>query len=159
MKDYQCEVLIIGAGPAGLAAARAAGESGLQILILDDNPRPGGQIWRDGPAVRLPALAQDYRQAIDRDSHITLLCATQVVAQHGPQHILYEDAESSGTIHYQQLILCSGARVVTAISGWTLPGSLVLAVCRRSSKSGLPLAGGGWRWRAVGHYCWQWPRV
>ncbi|PSH23106.1 FAD/NAD(P)-binding oxidoreductase [Yersinia pseudotuberculosis] len=142
MKDYQCEVLIIGAGPAGLAAARAAGESGLQILILDDNPRPGGQIWRDGPAVRLPALAQDYRQAIDRDSHITLLCATQVVAQHGPQHILYEDAESSGTIHYQQLILCSGAReLLLPFPGWTLPGVTGAGGLQAQLKSGLPLAG------------------
>ena len=40
------DVLIVGAGPAGLAAARRARESGRSIAIIDDNPAPGGQIWR-----------------------------------------------------------------------------------------------------------------
>ena len=38
------DILIIGAGPAGLAAAAAAAESGLQIDIIDDNFMSGGQI-------------------------------------------------------------------------------------------------------------------
>ena len=42
MSDLVCDVLVIGAGPAGLAAARAAAESGQSVLVLDDNLRPGG---------------------------------------------------------------------------------------------------------------------
>ena len=52
-----CDILIIGAGPAGMAAAMAAAPSGAAITLVDDNPQPGGQIWRDGPQVALPALA------------------------------------------------------------------------------------------------------
>jgi cation diffusion facilitator CzcD-associated flavoprotein CzcO len=44
-----CDVLVIGAGPAGMAAALAAAQSGACIVVIDDNPAPGGQIWRDGP--------------------------------------------------------------------------------------------------------------
>ena len=51
-----CDILIIGAGPAGMAAALAAAPSGASIRIVDDNPQAGGQIWRDGPSVALPAL-------------------------------------------------------------------------------------------------------
>ena len=40
------DVVIVGAGPAGLAAARTASESGKRVAIVDDNPAPGGQIWR-----------------------------------------------------------------------------------------------------------------
>ena len=40
------DVLIVGAGPAGLAAAQRASEAGVRIAIVDDNPAPGGQIWR-----------------------------------------------------------------------------------------------------------------
>src|ERR1051325_8273878 len=43
------EVLIIGAGPAGLAAARRAIEARAPVTIVDDNPAPGGQIWRALP--------------------------------------------------------------------------------------------------------------
>ncbi|HEX7865836.1 MAG TPA: FAD-dependent oxidoreductase, partial [Variovorax sp.] len=41
-----CDVLVIGAGPAGMAAAVAAAPSGASIVVIDDNPVPGGQIWR-----------------------------------------------------------------------------------------------------------------
>ena len=41
----RCDLLIIGAGPAGMAAALAAAPSGMRITVVDDNPGPGGQIW------------------------------------------------------------------------------------------------------------------
>ncbi|MES2261017.1 MAG: FAD-dependent oxidoreductase [Pseudomonadota bacterium] len=44
----QFDVLVIGAGPAGLAAAHAAAVHGASVGIVDDNPLPGGQIWRAG---------------------------------------------------------------------------------------------------------------
>ncbi|MGB6368636.1 MAG: FAD-dependent oxidoreductase, partial [Thermoanaerobaculia bacterium] len=40
------EVAVVGAGPAGIAAACRAAESGARVLLLDENPRVGGQIWR-----------------------------------------------------------------------------------------------------------------
>ncbi|EPL03331.1 FAD-dependent oxidoreductase, partial [Pseudomonas sp. CF161] len=47
-----CDILIVGSGPAGLAAAQAASRSGASLVVIDDNPRPGGQIWRNGPDTR-----------------------------------------------------------------------------------------------------------
>jgi len=44
--DFDCEVLIVGAGPAGLAAAYRVTQSGSRATVVDDNPDPGGQIWR-----------------------------------------------------------------------------------------------------------------
>ena len=40
------DVVVIGAGPAGLAAAAIAAEAGLSTLLLDENAGPGGQVWR-----------------------------------------------------------------------------------------------------------------
>ncbi|MFV8870626.1 FAD-dependent oxidoreductase [Serratia fonticola] len=142
MNNLQCEVLIIGAGPAGLAAALAAGESRQRIIMLDDNPRPGGQIWRDGPAVTLPAIALRYRQAVDVLDNFTLLSATKVVAQSGPQQLLYENAQVCGTIDYQRLILCCGARELLLPSpGWTLPGVTGAGGLQAQIKNGLSLQG------------------
>src|SRR5437763_13393205 len=47
------DVVIAGAGPAGLAAARRAVEGGARVAMIDDNPAPGGQIWR-GQALAIP---------------------------------------------------------------------------------------------------------
>ena len=64
MKRVHCDVAIVGAGPAGLAAADVAAASGARTVLLDDNPAPGGQIWRDGPGVRLPASARQLRARV-----------------------------------------------------------------------------------------------
>ena len=39
-----CDVLVIGAGPAGLSAARAAAHSGARVLLCDENPQVGGSL-------------------------------------------------------------------------------------------------------------------
>ena len=51
MNEY-ADLLIIGAGPAGMAAALAAAPSGARIVMLDDNPLAGG---KSGATVHRPA--------------------------------------------------------------------------------------------------------
>lgn len=46
MSAVEPQVLIVGAGPAGLAAAVTAAHHGAQVLVVDEQARPGGQIWR-----------------------------------------------------------------------------------------------------------------
>jgi NADPH-dependent 2,4-dienoyl-CoA reductase/sulfur reductase-like enzyme len=41
------DLVIVGTGPAGMAAAREAAEAGLQVALVDEQPRAGGQIYRD----------------------------------------------------------------------------------------------------------------
>ena len=58
------DVVVIGAGPAGLAAATTCAKLGLDIVLLDEQPAPGGQIYRgieSIPAQRARLLGQDYR--------------------------------------------------------------------------------------------------
>ena len=44
MKHY--DVIVVGAGPAGLGAAIEAGRQGAKVLLLDENDRPGGQLFK-----------------------------------------------------------------------------------------------------------------
>lgn len=142
MSDLVCDVLVIGAGPAGLAAARAAAESDQSVLVLDDNLRPGGQIWRDGPNVALPALAQQYRRAVEALSNVTLLNGVKIIACCGPQKIFYEAATGSGVVDYQTLILCCGAReLLLPFPGWTLPGVTGAGGLQAQIKQGMPIKG------------------
>ena len=45
-----CDVLIVGAGPAGLAAALAASASGARVVVCDENPAPGGSLLAEAEA-------------------------------------------------------------------------------------------------------------
>ncbi|MDH4554691.1 FAD-dependent oxidoreductase, partial [Pseudomonas sp. BN417] len=117
------DLLIVGAGPAGMAAALAAAPSGARIAVLDDNPAPGGQIWRDGPQVQLPDNARQLRQALAEAGNIQVFSGTRVVAAAGPKQLLLEDAERGWLVGYDALILSTGAReLLLPFPGWTLPG-------------------------------------
>ncbi|MGE8674854.1 MAG: FAD-dependent oxidoreductase [Achromobacter kerstersii] len=140
-----CDLLIVGAGPAGMAAALAAAPSGRAIVLVDDNPAAGGQIWRDGPAAALPAQAQRLREQLARHANITLLCGTRVVGlagQPGQAALLLEDAREGWTQHYDSLILCTGAReLLLPFPGWTLPGVTGAGGLQALVKAGTSLRG------------------
>ncbi len=62
MLDGPCDLAVIGAGPAGMAAARVAAEAGARVVLLDEQPAPGGQIFRaitTGGAGRAGILGPD----------------------------------------------------------------------------------------------------
>src|SRR5699024_1983628 len=61
-KHVHTDVLVVGAGPAGLAAAREAGRTGARTLLLDDQPLPGGSLLSAGPAT---SATIDGRDDID----------------------------------------------------------------------------------------------
>lgn len=136
------DILIIGAGPAGMAAALAAAPSGAHIALLDDNPNPGGQIWRDGPQAHLPAQAREQRQRLAAHNNIQLLTATRVVTLTGTQALLVENAERGWVIAYGKLILCTGAReLLLPFPGWTIPGVTGAGGLQALVKGGLPIRG------------------
>jgi len=49
-RHAHCDVLVVGAGPAGLAAAQTAARSGARVILVDDQPRPGGSLLHDADA-------------------------------------------------------------------------------------------------------------
>ncbi|TCM63850.1 NADPH-dependent 2,4-dienoyl-CoA reductase/sulfur reductase-like enzyme [Acinetobacter calcoaceticus] len=117
------DIVIVGAGPAGLSAALAAAESGQRIAIIDSNPQIGGQIWRASPHFTVPALALALYQQIASAPNIEVIAMAKVVAAPRTGQLLIERPDSSFLLEYQQLILCTGAReLFLPFPGWTLPG-------------------------------------
>lgn len=140
----RCDILIVGAGPAGMAAALAAAPSGASVTIVDDNPHPGGQIWRDGPQVTLPALAQQHRAALARHANIRLRPGTRIVGlgaavpHDKAPALLLEDADRGWTQHSHRIVLCTGAReLLLPFPGWTLPGVTGAGALQALIKAGL----------------------
>jgi sarcosine oxidase subunit alpha len=78
-----CDVLVVGAGPAGLAAASAAAASGARVMLCDEQPQFGGSLLSDDPA-RVPLVdgrpAHDWLTgtvaALSANSRVTLLRRT-----------------------------------------------------------------------------------
>jgi NADPH-dependent 2,4-dienoyl-CoA reductase/sulfur reductase-like enzyme len=126
-------IVVVGAGPAGLAAAVRAHESGARVTAIDDNPAPGGQIWRG-----------DGRQAWVSRFHasgIPLLANSRVIAG-GESTLLVETPRGPREIEYEQVILATGAReIFLPFPGWTLPGVMGAGGLQALAKCGLPVAG------------------
>lgn len=136
------DIVIIGAGPAGLSAALAAAPSGASIVILDDNPLPGGQIWRDGPNAHLPSAAIELREQVAACANIKIHNGTRVVALAGERGLLLEDFERGWRLDYRKLILCTGAReLLLPFPGWTLPGVTGAGGLQALVKGGVPVDG------------------
>jgi NADPH-dependent 2,4-dienoyl-CoA reductase/sulfur reductase-like enzyme len=141
MNEY-ADLLIIGAGPAGMSAALAAASSGARIVLLDDNPLPGGQIWRDGPQAHLPKQARQLRERLAASGNIHRHPGTRVIACPGPRQLLVENADRGWLIDYDKLILCTGAReLLLPFPGWTLPGVTGAGGLQALIKGGLPVRG------------------
>ena len=62
------DVIIVGAGPAGLAAARSLAEMGIKVLTLDEQHRVGGQIYRRVETASegtLQVMGEEYRRGLE----------------------------------------------------------------------------------------------
>ena len=79
---HSADLIVIGAGPAGMSAARRAAGSGLSVLLLDEQPAPGGQIYRDVDR------ASKTRGAILGSDFIDGLALTRRLAHDVPDRIL-----------------------------------------------------------------------
>lgn len=130
----QVDLLVVGAGPAGMAAAVAARRHGLSVIAVDENAEPGGQIYRrvlsnaQRPR-RYALLGPDYQAGRSLALDFTS-CGAQWRAQTsvfeisddgrasliGPRHGAY-------TVQAGTVLLATGAyERALPVPGWTLPG-------------------------------------
>ncbi|MFY9728891.1 MAG: FAD/NAD(P)-binding oxidoreductase [Bryobacteraceae bacterium] len=138
MTDRAFDILVIGAGPAGLAAACRAAECGAKTAVVDENRRPGGQIWR-ASAGRLPVAAQPWVVTAGKKG-VEWIPAARVFAAPEPGRLALENAEGEFSLTYRNLILATGARErFLPFPGWTLPNVMGAGGLQALVKSGLPI--------------------
>jgi len=136
------DIIIVGAGPAGLAAAHAAAPSGASICIIDDNPLAGGQIWRGGAAEQRDGRAREMWQAIAAARNVRIMSSARVLYAPAPGELLVQDDETAHVLRYQHLILATGAReLLLPFPGWTLPGVTGAGGLQALAKGGYPVEG------------------
>lgn len=91
-KYVHTDVLVIGAGPAGLAAAAAAAGSGTRVILLDDQPEPGGSLL-SGRAERVGAQTAlgwvaEVRAALDAAPEAVVLHRTSAFGAYDDNYVL-----------------------------------------------------------------------
>ncbi len=135
------DVLVVGGGPAGLAAAARAAECGVRVGIVDDNSEFGGQIWRESLEGGATADLAKWSSLLP-GSAVTQLCGIRVFDQPGPGVLLAEDASDLRELRYSKLILATGARErFLPFPGWTLPNVIGAGGLQAMVKAGLPIRG------------------
>ena len=123
------DLVIVGAGPAGIAAAIEANSLGLSVTVLDENPTAGGRIWQgadpEGPELRMftrCGLDTRYRAAvwaIEPDG--TLFFSQNGTAQ---------------SIQARTILLATGTTErPVPIPGWTLPGVMTVGGAQIALKT------------------------
>ncbi len=130
---HRAEVGIVGAGPAGMAAADRLARAGRRVVVLDEGQRAGGQIFRQLPrGLAAPANSHeppshDHGHALierfERPEIELLSGATVWDAQ--PGRLWFEHDGRSHLLQCERILLAPGAmdRCIP-FPGWTLPGVL-----------------------------------
>ncbi|HEX7916577.1 FAD/NAD(P)-binding oxidoreductase [Rudaea sp.] len=135
------DVLVVGAGPAGLAAADAAASHGARVGLIDAQATLGGQVWRHDVRSDAPRVAHSAFRAVESRTNIVHFTRTQVVAA-APDRLLVEQEGEARSLGYASLILACGAReLLLPFPGWTLPGVFGAGGAQALVKQGWPIAG------------------
>ena len=129
--------VIVGAGPAGIAAAVTLSDSGARVTLLDDNPCAGGQIWRGGNL-----KASKWLERLTRRTAVVITGARVLSGDAARQTLLVDVNGKAQEIAYSKLVLATGAReLFLPFPGWTLPNVMGVGGLQALVKSGLPVEG------------------
>ncbi|MFJ3540435.1 FAD-dependent oxidoreductase [Streptomyces sp. NPDC090109] len=160
--SYDPDLAVVGAGPAGLAAAVEAARRGLRVALVDTGERPGGQYHRHpapGLGARRPgALHHDWREftrrtaALDgfvRAGRVVHLSGHHVwtVVPEGTGWRLHavaagDDGDAAATVRARAVLLATGSHErQLPFPGWTLPGVVGAGGAQAMLKGGLVLPG------------------
>lgn len=144
-----CDLAIIGAGPAGMAAAMTSAGLGIDTVVLDEQPSPGGQIYRaitETPVRQGTVFGDDYWRGLELarsfvSSGARYLPGSTVfsVAPHvedGRREIGISSDGKARLLQARHVIVATGAQErPMPIPGWTLPGVLTAGAAQILLKS------------------------
>lgn len=143
-EEVICDVLVVGAGPAGLVAARALAVAGASVVVLDERLHPGGQYFkplapshdadlatldrqfRDGAVLRQSTLAAGVR-LLNEATVWSAFSAGEIAAVVAGQAMLFRP---------KRLVLATGAYEQSLpVPGWTLPGVMTVGGLQTLARS------------------------
>jgi NADPH-dependent 2,4-dienoyl-CoA reductase/sulfur reductase-like enzyme len=140
------DLAVIGAGPAGIAAAVAAEEAGRSVLLIDESPRPGGQIWRHLQGTP-PTAARSWLRRLDRcgaevRAGTAVVDAVAVAGAARRFELTLQGEDGAEAFEAAAVVLATGARErFLPFPGWTLPNVVGVGGAQALLKAGACFAG------------------
>jgi NADPH-dependent 2,4-dienoyl-CoA reductase/sulfur reductase-like enzyme len=134
------DLAVIGAGPAGIAAATEARAHGLSVLVLDENHAPGGRIWQaiearsakdDDDRAAQEAVRAFRASGAEARFGATVWCVEPEGRVYWSEQGRARDAEAA-----QVLIATGATERPLPIPGWTLPGVMTVGAAQIALKTG-----------------------
>ena len=128
-----CDVLVIGAGPSGLAAAVAAGEAGARVVVVDENARPGGSgFYQLAGDDRTRAATQTLLDRLDALPNVQLLPATCASGYYADRWVPLVDADRLTKMRAAAVVVASGVFEQPAVfRNNDLPGVMLASAAQR----------------------------
>lgn len=140
-RELSFDVLVVGAGPAGLTAARNAGRCGKRVALIDMQFHPGGQIWRPERGVQTHPKALALWSACV-DAGVEWLGGTTVLDADSPTRLLATEAGRARRFRAQTVVVATGARErFVPFAGWELEGVMGIGGLQALIKSGFDPTG------------------
>jgi len=147
--EHAAEVLVLGAGPAGLAAAIAARKAGAAVTVLDERPDPGGQYHKPLAASHAFADAEAMDRQFADGARLVAQARALGIGIHTDTTVWNAAARPTGgaTLHARcggRIEVWTAARLIVAtgayeralmVSGWTLPGVMTTGAMQTLVRS------------------------
>jgi|ETN07SMinimDraft_1059922.scaffolds.fasta_scaffold01536_7 pyruvate/2-oxoglutarate dehydrogenase complex dihydrolipoamide dehydrogenase (E3) component/bacterioferritin-associated ferredoxin len=144
------DLVVLGAGPAGVAAANVASKEGAEVVIIDENSSAGGQIYRAPPNEFQPQnsfKSDEFREGekqrnILKNSNVKALFKHRVWSVSSDLVVSTVGPNGLSSWHARSLIIANGAlERIIPFPGWTIPGVIGLAASTILLKSQYVLPG------------------
>ncbi len=138
---HTADVVVVGGGPAGIAASTRAAETGARVIIIDSGMRPGGQIWRHADVSTLPHAACRWIERSQRAGVRWMLQST-VVDGSLAQGLAVIHGDEAHIVRAPRIVIAAGAReLFLPYPGWTLPNAMGVGGAQALLKGGLDVRG------------------
>ncbi|MFP6650443.1 MAG: 2Fe-2S iron-sulfur cluster-binding protein, partial [Pirellulaceae bacterium] len=133
-KDYAfCDLLVVGSGPAGLAAATTAARQGLKVMLVEEQQAAGGSLcWQWNGNSAASEMLTDRLSEIEKLENIELRCGTQAAGWYADHWVALVDERRLTKLRARATLLATGCIEQPAVfQNNDLPGVMLASAAQR----------------------------
>ncbi|MXZ68596.1 MAG: NAD(P)-binding protein [Acidimicrobiia bacterium] len=143
-RELSPTVLVVGGGPGGLSVASVIAEHGVDVLVIDERSKLGGQFYKQPPPeraiddTRIDSQYRAGRKLIARaqDAGVEIINNVTLWGAFAPDSLAARSDDCDWVLRPERLVLATGAHErPVPIPGWTLPGVMTTGAAQTLLRS------------------------